>query len=149
MLQGSGLLVDNDSHYFLSPDLNHGFLCNIPERRLEKAILDQAIHDIIRPLEETSANKTKLEVDQSKALAWVFGKEQNFMYSYENICLDLKIDPYYVKELLQMVLKNKYGKVLKLKGSYNQQSHKVSYRSIVGTRYKVRKKRKSVANSAS
>jgi len=134
MLQKHGLFVDNDVHYFLSPEIRHGVLSNIGERRLESAILETAIYDIIRPLSGSKHNKQKVGFNQKNALAWVFSKDQNYTFSFENICLDLKIDPEYTRSLLKKFLKNNYNKVVKANQPSLFHKNKVVYTHVISAK---------------
>ncbi|HIC91877.1 MAG TPA: hypothetical protein EYP21_07460 [Syntrophaceae bacterium] len=57
----------------------------MPEMKLMLALLASAIKDLIKENVDP--------LDRQSAIRWIFGEENNYVFSFETVCLHLDIDP--------------------------------------------------------
>ena len=73
------------------------------EKKLLSAILLDGVKSFIRAASETFGKSTQ-SFEQSCALSWVYSHEREYVFSFENVCENLGINPDYLRDGLETIL---------------------------------------------
>ena len=96
MITGSNAAVDRDVEVFEVDEIftgSQGF-AEGPERALLSAILFDAVQLILtKSSEDYSAQRAPV----SEAICWLLSTESDYVFSFQNVCEGLGIDPEYLR----------------------------------------------------
>jgi hypothetical protein len=71
-----------------------------PEMRLIAAVLEDAIGCYLKYYSAQSRRGKRI---RNEAEEWIFSREDDWLFSFENICELLKIDPDYIRRILRHI----------------------------------------------
>jgi hypothetical protein len=86
------MLIDEYLHVYQST------IAHTPEMRLIAAVLEDAIACYLK---YCSANTRRGKRIFGEAEQWIFSRDDNCFFAFENICEILKIDPDYIRRVLR------------------------------------------------